>query len=432
MTGVRPALVQLPRGVQVARAEAARDDAARLVRPGGKGSQLAFAGRVDERLDANVVTVAHPGQQLVERAARCDVGLAGGEDLVRLVLRRLHVGLVERVDPEDVAGDRGRELPPEPLLAELVRVREAHFAALPVRSIGRLARRGHEPLALFAGRLCEQLFGPQSEVRRMGVDADLVAAGLPALAELQAQLEARIPLLQQQRLHHLRRAFEEALERNAHQRRGHHPEQRERRVASADLRLARERRAEPPLLRQLLELGAGVGDRRELGATASGAVPEVLQVRARLDRGARLRGREEEGALEIETALEAPDGGRMRRVENVEGLDRERAPEDLRRERRAAHPEQDEVVELLARRLCEGVQLRDARTDPADDVEPPEPAVLAGAGPERRVVRPDPVDDAAHAAASCARFARIPSSSSSKESANFCTPSASSVATTSS
>ena len=120
-TGVRPTLVQLPRGVQVARAEAARDDAARLVRPGGEGSQLAFAGGVDERLDADVVALARLGQQLVERAARRDVGLAGGENLVRLVLRRLNVGLVERVDPEDVAGDRGRELPPEPLLSELVR-----------------------------------------------------------------------------------------------------------------------------------------------------------------------------------------------------------------------------------------------------------------------------------------------------------------------
>ena len=49
--------------------------------------------------------------------------LAGGEHLVRLVLRRLHVGLVERVDPEDRAGDRGRELPAEELLAELVRRR---------------------------------------------------------------------------------------------------------------------------------------------------------------------------------------------------------------------------------------------------------------------------------------------------------------------
>ena len=174
-TGVRPTLVQLPRGVQVARAEAARDDAARLVSPGGERSQLSFAGRVDERLDADVIPLARLSQQLVERAARRKVGLAGGENLVRLVLRRLNVGLVERVDPEHVTGDRSRELPPEPLLPELVWIRETHLAALPVRPLRRLARRGHEPLALLAGRLREQLFGPEPEARRMRVEADLVA-----------------------------------------------------------------------------------------------------------------------------------------------------------------------------------------------------------------------------------------------------------------
>ncbi len=102
------------------------------------------------------------------------------------------------------------------------------------------------------------------------------------------------------------------------------------------------------------------------------------------------------------------------------------------RERRAAHAEQDAVVELLGRGLREGVQLVDVDADARDDVEPAEPVILARVGPERSVVGPDPLDDRRHAAASSARLARIPSSSSWNESANFCTPSASSVSTTSS
>ena len=67
-------------------------------------------------------------------------------------------------------------------------------------------------------------------------------------------------------------------------------------------------------------------------------------------------------------------------------------------------------------------------------VEPAEPLRLVGAGPERRIARPDPLDDlrVRHAAASAPRFARTSSMIWSNESANFCTPSASIVSTTSS
>ena len=87
----------------------------------------------------------------------------------------------------------------------------------------------------------------------------------------------------------------------------------------------------------------------------------------------------------------------MRAVEDVERLDLERPPQHLRRERRAAHAEQHAVVELLDGGLGERGELAHVRLHPHDDVEPAEPAVLVGAGPERGVVRPDPLDDAAHA-----------------------------------
>src|SRR5579884_3816683 len=115
--GGRSALVQLPRRVQVARAEAVGDDAAgRLARPRGQCEHalLVLRRRVDERLDADVVAGPRLREQLLGRALRRQVGpLARGEHLLRLVLRRLHVRLVERVDAEDRAGDGGGELPAE-------------------------------------------------------------------------------------------------------------------------------------------------------------------------------------------------------------------------------------------------------------------------------------------------------------------------------
>src|SRR5581483_12186009 len=117
-------------------------------------------------------------------ALRRDVGLLPRrEHLARLVLRHLHVRLVERVDAEDRAGDRGRELPAEELLAELVRVGDADLLPLPVGAVDVLARARDEPLALLAGRLRQQLLGPQAEAAGVRVDEDLVAPVAPALAE---------------------------------------------------------------------------------------------------------------------------------------------------------------------------------------------------------------------------------------------------------
>src|SRR3954447_18924989 len=133
-----------------------------------------------------------------------------------------------------------------------------------------------------------------------------------------------------------------------------------------------------------------------------------------------------------------PDHRGVRRVEHVQLLLSERPLEDLGRERRTTHAEQDERVELRARLLREAGQLADPLQLPTRLVEPAEPLVLVGAGPDRRVAGPDPLDellvrrDAHQAGASCPRLDWIPSSSSSNESANFCTPSRSSVLVTSS
>ena len=86
-------------------------------------------------------------------------------------------------------------------------------------------------------------------------------------------------------------------------------------------------------------------------------------------------------------------------------LGAERALDHLGREARAAHPEQDEGVDLPGRGelLDEALQVAEPAAHPHRLVQPAEPLRLVVAGPERRVALPDPLDelggrDGAHAA----------------------------------
>src|SRR5438477_3474045 len=164
---VRTALVQLAGGVEVARAVPVRDDTA--------GARAELAGELcdapvvllrwrDEGLNARVVALARLRDELVDRSFGLELRiLARREHLVRLVLRRLHVGLVERVDLEPGRGDGDRELPAEELAAERRCAVEVGRRPLPVGTLGRLARRGNEPLAELAGGLGDELLRPQAE-----------------------------------------------------------------------------------------------------------------------------------------------------------------------------------------------------------------------------------------------------------------------------
>ena len=159
-------------------------------------------------------------------------------------------------------------------------------------------------------------------------------------------------------------------------------------------------------------------------------LPEVVHVRARLERRARLRRDEEQRLPEIEPSLESPDGLRVRRVEDVEALRPEGPPQHLGREARAAHACQDDIGEaVLVHTTGERLELLDALLHAQGLVQPAEPPVLVGPGPERRVAVPDPLDELGsadlHQAATSSRLdCRMPSRSSAKESANFSTPSA--------
>src|SRR4029453_8393557 len=134
------------------------------------------------------------------------------------------------------------------LLPELARVGNPGLFALPVRSVSRLVHRNRdEPLALLPRRLCDQLLDPEAEASRDRADLHLVAPILPGLTHPLAELEPRVALVEAAGLHHLLDTEQKALEVDADERRRDHAEDRERRVASADRRLAGEDGAEPPL-----------------------------------------------------------------------------------------------------------------------------------------------------------------------------------------
>ena len=96
-----------------------------------------------------------------------------------------------------------------------------------------------------------------------------------------------------------------------HQRRRHDAERRQRAVAPADVRVAREHPPEGVLAGQLLQARAGVGDRHEAGAIFEQR-PEVGEQRQRLDRAPRLGGDDEQRALRLDACLQ-PRGSWPRR-----------------------------------------------------------------------------------------------------------------------
>jgi hypothetical protein len=385
----RAALVQLARRVEVARPEPVRDDAAGLASAGDQRLELRLAHGIDERLDAHVLGRRRPVEQLLDRTGHVGVRprwVRRGQDGGRAVLGLLDVGLVEGVDGEDRAGDGGGELPAVELGAEPLRPVRADLVRLAVRALRRFARRGDETLALLAGRLRQELLEPEPEPVRLR-DHHLVAAFQPGAAESQPELEARA-LLGSARLLHLHGAVEEAGEVDPHQGGRDETEGRERGVPASDRRLSPDDGRKLTLAGEPFELGARVGDRRERAPRP----PEIVDVASRLEGRARFRGGDEERRVGIDPLFERVDGGRMGRVENVEMLRADGPPHDLRSEAGTAHSEQDAIGDLqlqhdgerlhhLLARLARGL------------VEPAEPAALVSSRPDRRVPRPDALDE---------------------------------------
>ena len=98
------------------------------------------------------------------------------------------------------------------------------------------------------------------------------------------------------------------MDRGADQRRRNEPEERQRRIASADVWIVLEAGAEGVLSRQFDERAPGIGDRDEL--LAADERVEVLEQRQRLDRAARLGRDDEQRVLELDLVLGGRRDGR--------------------------------------------------------------------------------------------------------------------------
>ena len=355
-------------------------------------------------------------------------------------LAGLDVGLVERIDPQDRAGDGRRELPAEELRPDLVRrgdldpdhglpgrlearhravlggvrrrvepqVDEQAVPAIELRGAEGLAVDRDEALARLPGRLGQELLEPGPEIvdPRRGDQRDLVAPPAPEHAqdgpEHRAGIVLGTPPGPAGARHRLRRA-EQPRDVEPHEGRGDHAEVGERRVAPADRREPEAHVTEAVRPGDLLELRAGIRDRDEPVARPAGAdgllhpLEEVLLEDVRLEGRARLGRHDEQRSPEIHPRLARPDLGRVRRVQHGElgpsGERPEGHAEDLGAEARASHPEKQDVGEArLPDVLGDAPELAHPPDLLVDDPEPSEPARLVGARPEGGVARPEPPD----------------------------------------
>ena len=308
------------------------------------------------------------------------------EDGLRLRLRLLDVRLVEGVDAEDRAGDRGRKLEAKELGPEVARIGEVDVDALPVHPVRGLARRRHEPLALLAGRLGDELLEPEPEAAGIAED-DLVASLLPGRAEREPELEPRIPVGDAACVVHLLGARQQPSDVDAGQCRRHEPEDGKRRVAPADRGLPGDRR-HATLARERLQRRAGIGDHEERLGPLSASLPEVVELTACLHGRPRLRRDDEERAVDLQPAKR----GRMRGIEHLQRRSRQ-PPDHERGEARSSHSTDDDS--LPAVRLDKAIELLPALTHPQRLVEPPQPLRLVVPRPDCRVTLPDPFEQLA-------------------------------------
>ncbi len=279
-------------------------------------------------------------------------------------------------------------------------VREHAVGAVLGRRHDRLVGDREDAAALLARGLGDELLRPQPERLERVVDdeGELVAALLGELAERDPELQARVVLLAAALLHRRARAGEHAADVVARHRGRDEPEVGEHGVAAADVGVVLEHAPEAVLGAQLRERGARVRHRDVVGAVVLQRV-EVLELRHRLDRAARLRGDDEEGGAEVQGVADPADLVGVRGVEHVQA-DRpvaEGAPEHLRPEARAAHAEQHGVGDPgVAHLRPERPQVVDLGRQPLGDVQPAEPVGDLRRplrGPERAVALPQAADD---------------------------------------
>ena len=320
---VRAALVQLAGRVQIARAVPVRDDEAAAVaqRLHEAGDPLVVRGRrLDERLHADVVAGSPPARAARRPSpparARAPCPCASTSFVLSFAAwtSGWSNGLISRYAPATAtANSQRKNSAPSAYGSSICGAASCRSApsgdspgagmsplpCLPVDSA--ISCSAHRPKPPGVSRM-QILSRPSCQPA-----PNCRPSSKPGLPSSRRQSSA------------IRSAFgEQPVDVDPHQRRRDDAERRQRGVAAADRRLAVEDVAEAALLREPLQVGARVGDGGERGAALAGLLPEVVRVRARLQRRAGLRRRDEQRPLEIERRLERADRGRVRRVEHVE------------------------------------------------------------------------------------------------------------------
>ena len=218
-------------------------------------------------------------------------------------------------------------------------------------------------------------------------------------------------------------AVEEQADVQPHHRRRNQAKEGESRIAAPDVARVLEEAPEAPLGGELGKGRAGVGDGDEaltrLGDAGGGdRLPEVGEVRGRLERRPRLAGDQEEGALDVEVPLQVDDrlgvGGVQDVKDGVSGGAAEGGAQHLRAEAGAAHAEEARRRRSppAAPRSPAPVELRHPPAHGERDVEPAQPVAddrrvgRVGRLPEVGVPVPDALHDPARwaSATTSARF----------------------------
>jgi hypothetical protein len=235
-------------------------------------------------------------------------------------------------------------------------------------------------------------------------DATSVSLSRPSRrrdAENRSEHDARVlrrALLRTARSHHLGRAAQQPFDVEALQRRRHHAEVRQRRVPPADAFDAWKDGTECVGACFLLELRSGIGDGDEMLAgllphDGASTVPEVRFEDARLERRTGLAGDHVERARWVATFVE---GAHLRRIGGIEhrearesGLDGERHGQHFRAQARAAHAEQQDVLEAGGAHFgLQAAQRLEIGTLLGGDSQPTQPTRFVGAGPQAGVAGP--------------------------------------------
>ena len=296
--------------------------------PDGIQRPVMLRGGLDIREQGHVIAGVDLRQQRLDRGIQGRALLPGpadplphgwwvalGENFPGEVFCLLDVGLVEDIDPQDRARHRDRILPAKEFGAKTEWVRELQrdhrvprlaqgleacrvavvllgegepdkqpVVAVDLGRSQRFVGHRHQPLALFAGALRDQLLGPDPEALHRGRrnDRDLVAANFRRLGQDRSQPGARVLADRHRRragLHHRGRPVQESGEINATQGSRHQPEVRKGRVSPTDVSGVEKDSPESLLCGFVLKRRPRVGDRDELPAVAPGALEEVSIVR---------------------------------------------------------------------------------------------------------------------------------------------------------